>query len=132
MTCGLLLSQLKGVNRAGTSGPVAEVYPAAALHEWGLRSTGYKDDTREALEARREILAGLKRGLGSAWRPSTKQRARLEKEHDMLDGFVASLVARAVQLRRASKPETDEEKRLADFEGWIRLPKCSLGELVAA
>ena len=45
---------------------------------------------------------------------------------------IGAIVARAAQLRKATLPGNEEERRLARVEGWIRLPRCSLGELVAA
>jgi Protein of unknown function (DUF429) len=47
------------VDRTGVSGRVAEVYPAAALAAWKLRSTGYKGDTSEQREARQALIESL-------------------------------------------------------------------------
>lgn len=130
MHCAVLLSRLKRVDRTGRTGPVAEVYPAAALHRWRLPSQGYKSADADARKLRREIVAGLEAGLGESWRPSAAERERLIAEHDLLDAFVAALVARAADFKRATLPRSDEERQLAEKEGWIRLPECSLGELV--
>src|SRR6185312_1661333 len=46
--CAVLLAKLDAadapVDRSG-SGPVAEVYPAASLHGWGLTCSSYKQKT---------------------------------------------------------------------------------------
>jgi predicted nuclease with RNAse H fold len=132
MRCAHLLSQIGGVDRSGERGPVVEVYPAAALRHWGLPFEGYKSATKPAAaaEKRREILAGLRTGLGAAWKPTRIEMARLVDEHDLLDALVAALVARAVELGQATRAEGRENQLLARTEGWIRVPTCSISELV--
>lgn len=134
MLCARLLSQLEGVDRTGTSGPAAEVYPAAALRGWGIVSTGYKDKRpahrENAREKRAQILEALEAGLEGRLELDDELRARmLEREHDLLDALICALVARAVQLG-ATTPPSDEEAADAAREGWIHLPNCELAELL--
>ena len=130
MRCALLLSQLEEVDRSGMTGPAAEVYPAGGLHRWGLPSQGYKENGVEHLEVRRRIVSGLKRQFGTAWRPSPRQRRRLESEHDLLDAFISALMARAIERRRATTPRGNRERQLASIEGWIGLPTGELSGIL--
>lgn len=130
MYCASILSRLKDVDRSGASGEVAEVYPAAALHKWGLTGSGYKAGAEDARELRIAILSGLMKGLGGALDPGKEREMRLAGEHDMLDALVAALVARAVQLGKTARPATAERRRLAAIEGWIHVPDCELDELI--
>lgn len=134
MLCARLLSQLEGVDRAGASGPVAEVYPAAALRGWGIFSTNYKDERparrEKAREKRKQILEALEAGFDGRLELDDELRARmLEREHDLLDALICALVARAVQLGQTSLP-SEEEAADAAREGWIHLPDCELAELL--
>lgn len=52
------------VDRSGLTGRVVETYPAAALRQWGLRSTGYKGRPSKVgdHERRQERCVGVGRG----------------------------------------------------------------------
>jgi predicted nuclease with RNAse H fold len=105
----------KTLRRSGVHSSVAEVYPAAALSGWGLKSRGYKAD--------REVRAALIRQLLDAapWLDLSVGMALCHASDDAFDAVVAALVAGAVVLGRTSgPPEADVE--LADEEGWIHLP----------
>lgn len=121
MACARLLSELDGVDRSGLSGPVAEVYPAAALHRWGIKPTGYKQETKESRTARATVLEGLKQQLGDALSVPSEIEQRMLVEHDLLDAFVCALVAKAVEAGKTSTPAPEQEK-LARIEGWIHVP----------
>lgn len=131
MRCGLLLAQLGVHDRAG-DGRVFEVYPGAALLQWGLRAAdegSYKQ--REKGEgARRRILGRLR--ASCPWLAlTTAQRASCIASDDALDALVAALNARAARLGRTLGPPA-EDRELARVEGWIALPqRDTLAGLIA-
>jgi hypothetical protein len=102
------------VDRSGLTGPVVEVYPAAARRAWGL---GWARSV-EALEARLPL-----RFEGPA------VRARCVADENCFDALVAALVARAAGLGRTSPPPA-ELTEVAGAEGWIHVPNCPIEELV--
>jgi len=129
--CAGLLTQLAGpgevVDRTG-AGQAVEVYPAAALGQWGIASSGYKlrsGATEAARGFRRETLGGIVREIreaGAAWLEMSEIDARrLEESDDLFDALVAALVARAVAVER-SLPIPPEHLAAAKAEGWIHLP----------
>lgn len=111
-----------------------EVYPAAALKQWGLKARGYKGDHSTA---RREILKGLSQHLDLA---EAVRNACIDHD-DKLDALVSAIIALMAELDRGPDPkderrlteplpDKEEEKSLAEKEGWIVLPKeDSLGRL---
>lgn len=110
------------------SGPVAEVYPAAALRQWGIRpARSYKNATPEARALREEIVGALEEGLGQPLPESV--RPQCAASHDRLDALVCALVARAVQVGDTARPCTSEEREAARQEGWIHLPTVDLTAL---
>lgn len=110
------------------AGPVAEVYPAAALRRWGLHLTGsYKRPTPEARAAREQIVRGVEDGLGLALPEAV--RARCADSHDHLDAVVCAVVARAVLVGDTVWPGSPQEREAARQEGWIHLPGTALGAL---
>ncbi|MGI5459760.1 DUF429 domain-containing protein [Streptomyces sp. CA-249302] len=112
------------------SGPVAEVYPAAALRLWGIRpARSYKNAAPEAREVREHIVGAIEAGLGL---PLTEPvRDRCVDSHDHLDALVCALVARAVMVRNTRWPQTAGERSAAGQEGWIHLPTGDLAVLRA-
>ncbi len=105
MRCAELLVELAGegdLDRTG-GGLVVEVYPAAALRQWGFDPRGYKA-TSQWLELPQE------------------QRVLLAASDHLFDALVSALVGRAVELGR-TLPVPDEHRALAASEGWIHLPK---------
>lgn len=129
MACAELLNRVEDVDRSGLMGPVAEVYPAAALHSWEIKATGYKQDTKASRRARRQVLDGLKAALGSALTLSPAVERRMLAEHDLLDAFVCALAARAVQIGETARPP-EELQALAQVEGWIHVPACEIRALL--
>lgn len=102
------------------SGPVAEVYPAYALIQWGLApQKTYKG--KDASGARAKILESLEEGLGLDLTDAVRARCQAS-DHD-LDALIAATVARAAACGMTTPPGTDEEKTMAAVEGWIHLPR---------
>lgn len=106
-------------DRSGT-GPVVEVYPAAALSIWGFQSRRYK----------RVAGAVARRALVQAFRQRTEKWLELdgaswrtcESSDDGFDALVAALVARAAACG-LTEPCPPELRAVAAREGWIMLPR---------
>ena len=112
------------VDRAGVTGRVAEVYPAAALRAWGLASSGYKGRVHAATcRSLAAELAARCGGLGAA-----AAAALAGCDDNRLDAFVCALVARAVLAGRTTRP-TDEQVVVARREGWIHVPTAGVAEI---
>ncbi|WP_367319493.1 DUF429 domain-containing protein [Streptomyces sp. HUAS ZL42] len=106
------------------SGPVAEVYPAAALRRWGIRfARSYKSFTA----VREDIVRSLEAGLGLTL--AEPVRAECIDSHDRLDALVCALVARAVLVGDTRWPQSPDERAAARQEGWIHLPGADLAAL---
>lgn len=104
-------------------GALAEVYPAAALKQWGLPHRGYKRSAN--LAARHALVDQL---IGAApWLEFGEFEATVRHSDDALDAVLCALVRRAVDLGRTTWPPTPEPARR---EGWIHVPDCSLADLV--
>ena len=120
LRAGYLLDAWKAMggtlDRSGVTGPVVEVYPAVARRFWGMGSTRSVDE----VEARLPI-----RFTGSA------ARQACEASEHVFDALVAALVARATTLARTEVPPA-ELREVAEAEGWIHVPSCSIDELVEA
>ncbi|MEU6095141.1 DUF429 domain-containing protein [Streptomyces sp. NPDC047079] len=115
------------VSRDG-SGPVAEVYPAAALRRWGIRpARSYKSGTPEARSVREHIVRSLESGLGAPLPEPV--RAACATSHDHLDALICALVARAVRIGDTLGPRSPDEREAARHEGWIHLPGTDLAAL---
>jgi len=116
--CAFLLDRLHVRDRAADA-RVREVYPAAALRQWGLRHNRYKGpDNRPAL---RGLVASL-RGR-APWLAITPTDAELLAAcDDAFDALIASLSARAA-FRGLTHEPTREEMAAALVEGWIALPQ---------
>lgn len=113
------------VDRSGTSGRIAEVYPAAALRHWGLTASGYKGRKNELVcERLAESLAGR---FGSLSEPVRAVLAGCDD--DSLDAVVCALLARAVLLDYTTPPQR-EELAAARREGWIHIPTADLETIV--
>lgn len=86
-----------------------EVYPAATLGVWGVRSSRYKNP--DQVEERREIIAALRHQF-----VLPADVTVLEQNADALDSAVCLLCAKDFLLGQASPPE---DLSLAAVEGWI-------------
>jgi predicted nuclease with RNAse H fold len=133
MRCAGLLDALAAagnpVDRDGR-GRVAEVYPAAALRQWGLAQHGYKGSTApaQARQARAQALDQLRAALPTlAIDDSTVERCR--DSHDAFDALVCALIARAAALGFTLLPAPGAETERAHIEGWIHLPNSDLSRL---
>lgn len=114
--CQGLLARMGVTDRSG-DGRVFEVYPAAALRRWGLRSTGYKQP--RAARQRVELVQDLLRR--APWLDVAAYLTLLATSADALDALVAALVTRAATLGLTPRPEPHDHPRAAR-EGWIALP----------
>ena len=101
-----LLDAWGAVDRSGVTGPVAEVYPAAARRVWSL------DPVRSVAELSTRVPVRF---------ASPAARQACETSEHAFDALVAALVARAVALGRTSPPPP-ELMATARVEGWIHLP----------
>lgn len=105
------------VDRSGTSGLVAETYPAAALAVWGLTATGYKGaaegDRRAAVVEALTVRSGL--------RLTDDEVTTMVGSDHVLDAFICALVARAVVDGATDGPAPEDLER-AQREGWIHVP----------
>lgn len=113
------------VDRSGTSGRIAEVYPAAALRRWGLRSSGYKGRANAAACA----LLGV--DLAARCGPLAPAVGALVEgcDDDGLDAIVCAIVARAVLLGKTVVPAA-EDVEVARREGWIHVPTVDIATIV--
>lgn len=115
------------VDRSGVTGRVIEAYPAMALRQWGLRSTGYKGRANAGTCQR--LVDDLLLGCGSI---GAAAAAVLEGcDDDALDAFVCALVARARLLNHTILPSPGQLVR-ARREGWIHIPEVGLRALLAS
>lgn len=98
------------------SGRLAEVYPAAALKQWGLARTGYK----KSLDLRRDLVDELTARVPLTFADGL-QNAVVHSD-DVLDALVCALIARAVEggLTQWPRPEQQDD---ALVEGWIHVPE---------
>jgi predicted nuclease with RNAse H fold len=129
MRCAGLLAQLartagQPVDRTG-AGVVVEVYPAAALKQWGLIHRGYKGAANTAVRHR---LVDTLIAEAPWLRLGTFDSACRRSDH-ALDAVIAALNARAAALGHATAPSI-EQAAPARTEGWIALPTGSLADLV--
>jgi len=124
MRCAELLVELAGdgeLDRTG-SGLVVEVYPAAALRQWGFDPSGYKGAKPEKVEKRRQLVEELAAAT-SRWLELTDEvRELLVASDDIFDAVVAAMVGRAVLIGR-TLPIPEAHRRVAASEGWIHLPE---------
>jgi predicted RNase H-like nuclease len=130
--CAGLLSQLATAgypaNRAGDE-LVVEVYPAAAMRQWGLNPRGYKGSKPEQQARRAQLVVDLATRSESILVLDAEQRARLAASDHLFDALICALIARAA-LIGATIPIPNDVRALAAVEGWIALPHtASLSKL---
>ncbi|CAB4757431.1 MAG: DUF429 domain-containing protein [Actinobacteria bacterium] len=129
MRCALL--QREWANRWGAaaerdgSGRLLEVYPAAALRVWGISQPGYKGGTKDAADparkARNKIFTAL-RTATEPWLDLVSVRESCVDSDHTLDALISAVIALLAQWSATSRPESDEDLRLAKVEGWIHVP----------
>lgn len=115
------------IDRSGIQGPIAEVYPAAALRRWIGRRCSYKGPAPK--DDRQVLLDQLLAGLGDAFQMDAEIRAQCVASDHAFDAFVSALVARAIARGQTDLPRK-KQRELARREGWIHVPaEGSLAEL---
>jgi predicted nuclease with RNAse H fold len=129
LRCALLLDRLEHergikVDRSGSAGRVAEVYPAAALNAWGLPFKGYKGKDGRGL--RGELVSKLGRHLEPGFGKDAREACR-GSDH-ALDALLSAVVARAVAVRATRGPD-ERQARAAKLEGWIHIPTTKIRAL---
>ncbi len=118
--CARLLSRFfegEPVQRLGPT--VIEVYPGAAMATWGLGCQGYK----QSEPVRKKLLVELNQ-KGLEWKSDEAQHSSLTRSEHLFDAFVASLAARAFQIKRCD-PIPAVHHEVAAREGWIMVPGTS-------
>ncbi|MFC9516424.1 DUF429 domain-containing protein [Nocardiaceae bacterium NPDC056970] len=127
LRCAGLLAWLAvaGVGVDRVDGPVIEVYPAAALQQWGLPFRGYKGS------AKREKLAQLVASFDEAttFLDLADFRGACEASDDAFDAVVAAVIARAAAVGQTRLPDFADAD-VAGRDGWIHLPEGPLSALV--
>jgi predicted nuclease with RNAse H fold len=111
-------------DRSGKAG-IVEVYPAAALVQWGISQRSgvsdpgtYKGNSAPAAARRVRIIEAI--ASAAPWLEiNGKVRVVCANSDDCLDALICALVARAYELAR-TLPIADAVA--ADAEGWIHLP----------
>lgn len=125
--CAGLLERMGVTDRSG-DGSVYEVYPAAALHVWGLKAKGYKGLNKR--KQRRALWRGLKKKTPWLRFADEGLQELVADSDDALDALVAALVVRAAKIGLTVGPRDDEHAH-ARSEGWIHVPlKGSLERLL--
>ncbi len=119
MRAAALLSKALTSEPIDGSGRIIEVYPAAALWQWGFRSTGYKGRGHES--ERTALVDQFLRSLCGSLEISPADRMTCETNDDALDALIAACVARA-HLLGLTHSVPDGEHDAARREGWIFLP----------
>ena len=109
----------KPVDRTG-AGLIVEVYPAAALRVWGLKSRSYKGSGNRA--ALLLLVDELKSALPALDWQGHDEACR--SSDDALDAVICALLARAAHLGLTAGPPEGLTDRAAT-EGWIHLPTPS-------
>ena len=124
LRCAGVLGQLgaAGVDVGRVNGTTVEVYPAAACKFWGLPYRNKKDPA--VLD---EAVAALR--TAAPWLDLGAHTATLTTHHDAFDAVIAALLARAVALG-ATFPPDDDERAVAEREGWVHVPTVPLSALV--
>jgi hypothetical protein len=120
------LRAIAPVDRRGTTGLLAEVYPAGSLRVWGLPDRGYKGTAGAAV---RSALVDALVALLVPFVLGTDVVERCRRHDDDLDAVVCALVATAVGIGRSTAPPPEHQTQAAR-EGWIHVPTVDLPELI--
>jgi predicted nuclease with RNAse H fold len=126
--CAVLLAKLDAadapVDRSG-SGPVAEVYPAASLHSWGLTYHSYKQKT--STDALGMLVEHLRHE--APWLDCATHEQAMRRSHEFFDAVIAAMTARAAALGQTFPP-TGDHLAAATAEGWIVIPDQPISALL--
>jgi hypothetical protein len=141
MRCARLLTAYwqttgEAPDRSGC-GRLIEVYPAAALVQWGISPRNdssdpgtYKGNTPSAIARRERILASITSATRGWLEIPDKSIKVCVDSDDCLDAVICALIARAAELKHVL-PISDPAS--AKVEGWITLPRREpLSALAAA
>lgn len=126
-----LLEQLASagitVDRSGTTGQVAETYPAGAI-KWWLSGFGrYKG--KDNLAVRAELLQVLAETVPLSFADRSDRELCQTVDH-AFDAVLCALVARALVLKQTARPPAGLVA-VARREGWIVVPTGALADLTA-
>jgi predicted nuclease with RNAse H fold len=128
MRCAGLLGRLAAagqpVDRSG-AGVVVEVYPAAALKQWGMAYRSYKGTANTTV--RHQLVDTLT--AAAPWLGLGDHEQACRRSDHALDAVVAALNARAAALGLTTTP-TAGQLDAARTEGWIALPTGNLTDLI--
>lgn len=123
MRCAAILSMLTRagtlVDRTGQSGPVLEVYPAAALKIWSLPHNGYKGTKATETIQRADLLQRASAAM--PWLDWGAQEVLCLSTDDALDAVLCAVIA-GLSLRGLCDPIPESAVETARSEGWIALP----------
>jgi predicted nuclease with RNAse H fold len=128
MRCSSLLARLAAVGRPvdrSGQGVVVEVYPAASLNRWGLRSQGYKKSANAHVLA--QLVADLRQHAG--WLDLNVHEDTCKQNDDAFDAVIAAITARAAATGMTFSPD-ESQKAAAATEGWIAIPSAPLSDLL--
>lgn len=114
-----VLAEIPAAADRSGSGPVVEVYPAAALSIWGFQSRRYKRVAGSA--ARRALVMAFREQTESWLELAAAEWQVCEASDDAFDALIAALVARAAACELA-EPCPPALQLVASREGWIMLP----------
>jgi hypothetical protein len=123
MRCARLLTLLTredSLDRTG-AGRYVEVYPTAALRQWGIDPRGYKGVKPEKLERRRKLVRELVSETTRWLRLDAGTVEQLDSSDHELDALISAVVGRAVELG-LTEPIPADHRVAAAAEGWIHLP----------
>ncbi len=118
------------VSRDG-SGRILETYPAVALRQWKITTSGpYKGTDRARAAAN---LTSLVDALMAAapWLDLGPHEGLCRTNDDAFDAVICALIARAHQRGQCTRP-TPEQQALARIEGWIAVPEAPLAALLTS
>jgi predicted nuclease with RNAse H fold len=119
--CAEIISGMPSVDRTGCSGPVAEVYPAAALRQWGLVDKQSVKEHGSYKRSRAALLALFSRLATALPLDYSKVADACQTNHDAFDALVCAVIARAVERGMTEAP-AEHQRAAAEVEGWIHLP----------
>ncbi|WP_185996154.1 DUF429 domain-containing protein [Nocardioides campestrisoli] len=123
MRCAAVLSILTRsgarVDRTGQTGPIVEVYPAAALKFWGLPNTGYKGTKATETGQRSTLVSRILRAM--PWLDLGDHRESCLHSDDALDAVLCAVIA-GLSRQGLCEPVPESALQVAQAEGWVALP----------
>jgi hypothetical protein len=124
MRCAEILTALASdhatIDRTG-GGVAIEVYPAAALRQWGFEPSGYKGTKPEQREKRRQLAQAIVDATMGWLDLDPEGVSSIAASDHLLDALVSALVARAAAVG-LTLPIPEDARAVAAIEGWIHLP----------